>query len=428
MITKILLVAGLFASASLSPVLARDAVIGLSASQEPEALKKQVELVIGHLTETLKPGETAQFFDATGVKLIATFKAPSGKGVGNPRYMLNANRPALGQLKAFIERAKALPGRIGQINLPSLMETIMRYYPAGDKGKDFIVLGSPVTDLPDAPSLSMRDGRVPNDGHIATSSNRSLYGAKGGSGSLAQYDLYFGDTVANWAVSESHRYYMERFWSLEAEARGGSMAYFGHDLNTLFTLAGRDVPNRKHRDPLVPTDKLEMLQFERDDTKVPDFYEQPLKQDPAPEPVWRAARNPRIGITWDVPKADLDLYVRPNPTAQVIFFQQLQTAEGRLYKDFRKSPVNGFETVALNGVYDLSNTRIAVNFYGGTAPAGKVSGELRIVIGNDVWAKRFAIDMSEGNKGDGAKKVIVEGKVPNKAWIIIDSLKVLTKK
>ncbi|MEP3247774.1 MAG: hypothetical protein ABJN40_07390 [Sneathiella sp.] len=421
------LIAALAVSTALStPALARDTIFALSSQQSAEALKKDVERSIAHMMKTLKPGEIARVYDASRVKLVATFTAPTGKGAGNPRMLLNANGAALGGLKTFIKDAEAVPGRIDGINLPAVLRSIREHYPS-QKGADLIILGSPVLDDPQAPSLSMRNGRVPNDGHLAARLSESLYATKGTSGSLSGYDVYFGTTGEAWKVSQAHDYYLRRFWSLSVEGHGGNLAFFGDDLETLFGRAGKDVPVQKHSEPLVATDKLEMLQFAPDTGKVADIYSEPLKTEPAPEPLWRAARNPRIGINWREAKADLDLYVRPSPSAPVIFFGQSQTQDGKLFKDFTNSPVNGFETVALQGEFDLSAMQIAVNFFGGRVPEKTVTGELRIAIGDQVWAKPFTIKAQRGNKGKGVEKVLAENKPANKAWVVIDPVSVIAR-
>ncbi|SFO40822.1 hypothetical protein SAMN04488056_105252 [Cohaesibacter marisflavi] len=415
------------ATALSTPSLARDMVFGFSSQQTPEVLKKQAEQAIAHMLGHLEPNETARFFDASKVKLVATFKAPEGKHAKIPKVFLNANPKALAGLKKFIKSAEAVPGRVSGVDMPAMFATLRQNYQTED-GADLIILGSPIHDDPKAPSLSMIGGRVPNDGHIAANVSESPYGTSGLSGSLKGYDVYIGFDGFDWVVSNAHRYQVKRFWSLSVEAHGGSLAYFGDDLATLFETAGTDVPDIKHSQPLEATDKKEMLLFERDTGKIAQVYDARPEPHPAPEPVWRRAVNPRIGVSWTAPKADLDLFVRPTPSSPVIYFGQASTEEGQLYKDFRNSPVNGFETVALNGTYDLSDTLLAINLYGGKVPVGGVSGEIRIAIDDEVWAKSFTIAAKQGNKGKGAESVMRDGQVPNKAWIIIKPTDILTGK
>ncbi|MCA8883377.1 MAG: hypothetical protein KDA50_06475 [Rhodobacteraceae bacterium] len=405
---------------------ARDAVVGLSPNQSPEELQVQIERLIGHAIATLEPGETMHFFDAADATLIASFTAPEGTGAGNPKTMVQANRTALAGLQRFIKSATPQPGRVAHMNLPAFLRAIRAHYPAGADGADLIVLGAPITDDPQAPSLSMQGGRVPNDGHIAARAGQSIYATDGLPGSLDGYDVYFGLIGEPWKISDAHGHYVDRFWALSVEASGASLAFFGDDLNTLFALAGRDAPDRVHGEPLVPTNKLEMLQFAPDTGAVSDIYSAPLVVTPAPEPVWRAARNAVIGVTWDVQGVDLDLYVRPDAASPVIFFQQADTPQGRLYKDYTLSPGTGFETVALKDrPVDLSGLHLAVNYYGGVASPQGVSGEIRISIGNQVWAAPFKVAASHGNRGLGAEAVLRDQVLPNDAWVIIDPMEVL---
>ena len=338
---------------------------------------------------------------------------------------MQSNAKALADLKKLLKSAEAVPGRVAGVNLPKFLTELGQNYPT-DAGADLILHGSVVHDDPQEPSTSMKGNRVPNDGHIAAHQSESPYGTAGLSGTLKGYDVYIGVEGDNWAVSNSHRYMVKRFLSLMVEAHDGSLAYFGNDTATLYEKAGTDAPDVKHSQPLEVTDKREMLQFVRDTGQVAAVYDARAELEPAPEPVWSSAVNPRIGISWTAPKADLDLFVRPTPSSPVIFFGQAKTKEGQLYKDFRNSPVNGFETVALYGTYDLNKTMLAINLFGGRVPAAGVSGEVRIAIGDQVWAKSFTISAKRGNKGKGAKAVMHEGKLPNKAWVIIKPVDVLT--
>ena len=75
---------------------------------------------------------------------------------------------------------------------------------------------------------------------------------------------------------------------------------FGEDLSTLLRLAGQDAPERVHAAPLVQTDKLEMLVFAPDTGVEPVLYAADPQNAPAPEPIWKAARDVSIGISWNV--------------------------------------------------------------------------------------------------------------------------------
>ncbi len=245
-------------------------------------------------------------------------------------------------------------------------------------------------------------------------------------GNLANYDVYLGFPAADWAVSPEHKYHVERFWSLSVEGHGGHTAFIGEDLETLFARAGQDVAELSHSDPLRLGEKIEMLAFAPDTGAAADLYSLPVEPSPAPVPVWQSAPSVEVGITWDIVGADLDLYVRPKPEAAVIYFNAAQSPEGQLFKDFTTSPGTGFETVALtNQPLDLSQMDIAINYYGGATSSKGVQGELRIAIDGKVWARSFHIPATMGNQGLGVEQAVIEQRVPNSAWLIVDPLEVL---
>jgi len=405
---------------------ARDLVFGLSPYQSSEAAKSQVEQALLFAATHLKADDTAFFFDAANVRLIGTFTVPEGRAYESPRARLQANRAVVGALKTFFEHAEAVPGRIGAGDWPGLFELLRSSYPA-EEGVALILLGAPIADDPRAPSVSMIGGRVPNDGHIAATAAQSPYGTMDLPGTLEGYDVFMGLAEANWYVSDAHDYAVARFWSLSAEAHGAAMAYFGDDVGTLYRLVADGATGRAHAEPLVGTDKLEMLSFAPDNGSVPALYEARPQEAPASAPVWQNARQITIGATWDQ-GVDMDLYVRPKPTSEVIYYGNANPAsgEGRLFKDIRNGLGAAFETVALSGgPFDVSQMQIALNYYGGgSAPSG-VTGELRIAIGDEVWAAPFHVTAQRGNRGAGDETALVDQILPNDAWVLIDPLEVL---
>lgn len=405
------------------PASARDLIFGLSPDQDRATLQAQVEQTLLHAATQLQSGETALFFDAANVRLLGTFVVPSGKNSDNPRTRLQANRALIGALKPFVESAEPVPGRIGQIDLPAFLRMLRASYAQAETA--VVVIGSPIADDPRAPSVSMRGARVPGDGHITATAGQSPYGTAGLRGSLDGMDLFIGLTGDEWAVSPAHAFQVERFWTLSAEAHGGQMAFFGDDLATLYRLIGQDGLERTHPEPLVPTDKLEMQSFAPDNGSVPALYEARPEEAPAPAPMWQNASSVTIGATWDQ-NVDVDLYVRPFPSADVIYYADATTDQGRLFKDVTVRPGTAFETVSLTGgAIDLSKLQVALNFYGGDTASPGITGELRIAIGEQVWAAPFRIPATRGNKGTGAQAALVERVVPNDGWVLIDPLRVM---
>ncbi len=406
---------------------ARDAIIGLSPIQTPEALKVQTERTIQFLANTVQPGEQALIFDAYNVQLIGIFKVPNKVSYANPRAKIQANGTLLKQLKSFIEGSKDQKSRTGSLDLPRLMRTVRENYPSNGN-RSFIVLGSPFFDNPLTPSLSMLDGHVPNDGHVASGIAKSPFGTRALGGSLKGTDIHFGLIKSEdaWAVSKRHAYAVERFWTLTAEGHGASTAYFGHDLETLFKVAAHDTPDRRHAAPLGETGKRFMIRFKPDAGRTGSIYDAKPKTKPPLPPVWKSASNVKIAVKWSCESCDLDLHVKPKAESEVISFSKTKTSEGQLYKDFTLSPANnGFETVELKGHFDLSRTLVGVNFYGGSVSTSSVKGEVRIAIGDALWAAPFEIDAKSGNKGHGTKELVERGSAPNSNWIKIDLVEVI---
>ncbi|WP_299587669.1 hypothetical protein [uncultured Tateyamaria sp.] len=404
--------------------VARDLVFGLSPHQSSASAKTQVETALVFAATHLMVGETALFFDAAKVRLLGSFTVPEGKAYENVRARLQANRPLVVELKAFIDGAQAVPGRIGASDWPGLFELLRSAYPTDD-GAALVLLGAPIADDPQAPSMSMVGGRVPNDGHVAATGAASPYGTSGLPGTLEGYDVFIGTPRDTWYVSDAHEHAVTRFWSVTSEAHGASLAFYGDDIATLFRLVERGATGRPHAEPLAPTDKLEMLTFAPDNGTVPALYQARPEEAPAPAPMWQNALNVTVGATWQQ-NVDIDLYVRPSPQAEVIYYGNADTSQGRLFKDVTVRPGTAFETVALTGsAVDLSQMQIALNYYGGGTTASGVTGELRMAIGEQVWAAPFHIPATRGNKGAGAEAVLVEHVVPNDAWTLLDPLHVI---
>ncbi|MEM1150135.1 MAG: hypothetical protein AAGI03_06210 [Pseudomonadota bacterium] len=409
-------------------VRARPVVIGLSPSIEATEQNSVIRDVATYLAETVAPGETAHVIDAQSLKLIGTFTVPEGTAYQSPRAKLKANRPLLRALKTFADGSvldESLPGRM---DLPGLLRHVGRTFPASGPA-DLIVIGTPLHDDPRVPAFSMADGNVPNDGHITVGRDRSPYGVKGEVDRLAGYRVFFG-APGNWAATDRHAHYVERFWALNIAARGGTLASFTGDLTTLLMQAATgsaSVENSMGTHVLAPTDKLEMVRFLPTQIGTTTIYDRAVTETPPDAQLVRRAGAVELGIAWDCTACDLDLYARPGLQSPTIFFGNKETADGRLFKDFRRSPAisNGFETIAFTAPVDLSKLTIGVNFFLGRVDSSEIRGEIRIAIGEETWAAPFVIPARHGNLGGGRDAAIRDGRAPNAHWVMIDPMKVV---
>lgn len=419
---------------AVGPSDARDAIIGLSPALSPADLQAQAERVIEHLVETLDPGETALIFDALNLQLIGTFEVPDREAYANPRAKLQANGEALRATRAFFEGAQADEARPGAVDLPGFLRTIRVRYPS-EEPRAIIVLGSPIYDDPLASSLSMANGRVPNDGAIAASSNVSPFSTGDLPSSLNADQLYFGivPTASDWSVSFDHAYHVERFWTLSAEAHGAGMGYFGDDLATLFRLSAEDGEAAPHPQPLAPTDKIEMIQFFPDQGGLGTRPAQERVEEDLSDVDWHNVAGLRVRATWQsCPECDLDLYVRPHAEAETLFYAQSRTPEGQLYKELEAGVTNGYEVAVLAGTIDIVDLVVGVNLYdrlAGAAVTGPntdvIEGAIELIVGSITHTIPFTLQATTGNRGTNWDVMMAGGTATDPHWIVWDGLELV---
>ena len=139
------------------------------------------------------------------------------------------------------------------------------------------------------------------------------------------------------------------------------------------------------------------------------------------------ATGVEIGLSWDCPRCDLDLYARPYPDADILYFDNTQTSEGRYWKDFRTSPqeVRGYETIEFGVPLSLRNLEIVVNHFSGQAEGG-ITAELRITVNGETYAKTFRLSPGEGNHGAGVQNAFSSGTAADEHTQVISPLAVVT--
>ncbi len=411
------------------PSDARDAIIGLSPAQHPSELQSQAERVIEHLVETLNPGGSALIFDALNLHLIGTFAVPDNPAYANPRAKLQANGEALRSIRTFFEGAEADEGRPGAVDLPGFLRTTRVRYPS-DEPRAIIVLGSPIHDDPLAPSLSMADGRVPNDGAIAATSNVSTFSTGDLPGTLEGDQLYFGivPSASDWSVSFDHAYHVERFWTLSMEAHDGRMGYFGDDLGTLFRLAADGGETAPHPQPLAPTDKLEMIRFFPDQGGLSSRPARESAEAAVPDVDWRNVAGLRVRATWDCASCDLDLYVVPHAGTEALYYGRSRTPEGQLYKELEAGVTNGYEVVVLAGTVDVADLVVGVNLYDrlpSSDASGPVNGAIELIAGGVTHTIPFTLESVTGNRGANWEAMMSGEPAIDPHWTVWDGLGLL---
>jgi hypothetical protein len=119
----------------------------------------------------------------------------------------------------------------------------------------------------------------------------------------------------------------------------------------------------------------------------------------------------KIGIRWKG-NIDLDLYARPRPGAERLYFEKVRSAVGYYFKDHRSSPEREYEFIEFERPVDISEVQTEINFFEGNAPGGP-EGEIRIEFEGRIYSGHFRIPADHGNEGR-------EGNRQNSFWSPID--------
>ncbi|MDA5556052.1 hypothetical protein [Shimia sp. MMG029] len=381
--------AALLSASALTPVAAdaRETIVAFSSALPEAELQEQVEQAIGHLLETLNPGEHARIVDATSLALISEVEMPDEAEPISPRRALQHNRKAVAQVGRFLKRAEANAEHPGAIDMPGLLRFVRTHYPAPEGGADLIVLGHPIHAPSNAPSQTMFGDRVPSDGYVAAGPDVSLYGTTRLSGSLDGYDVYFGWSASDWTVSPAHRYAVERLWSITVEAHGGSMAYQAPAEDaagraTLFDLAGEDVPDQKHAHPLDPDAPPTMRVFKPDTGKGPETEAE--RPEASAKATQKATAN---GVEVD----DFSLFAsKPHPSLSGV---QITTGIRYVPEDYPHRYVNAWCYFLVNRDGSQHRVSLGSKSWGQTVANADISSRARRAAGidrDDIEAGRSA--------------------------------------
>ncbi len=401
------------------PAQARELIIAISPHQQQSEAKAQASNVLRYLT-ALEGGKQAIIMDGYNLQTIGTFTVPTDKRYSSPKAKLTANRAGVAALMRFAGNGV---GSTNTVRLPQLLRHVAQNY-AGEDGADIVVLASPFYEDSAEPEFNMTGGLIPSDGHLNMTRADTPFGIAGNQGALANIRVHMGYDNSAIMRSDRHHYFVQRFWTLFIDGQGGKLVTFTADIPALLQRVQNNAPAPKHEFKREESDKLEMIQLRRAAPEDVSIYERDISTTPLSAGQINAAQNLEIGLSWDCPDCDLDLYARPFMGTQVLYFGRSETAEGRHWKDFVRSPKssNGYETIDFTVPVDLNALQIAVNFYGGSAPNG-VRCELRLSTGGQTYAHRFTLNARSGNNGGDTRKALNDRKsTPH--TILIDPLQI----
>ncbi|MEM8821053.1 MAG: hypothetical protein AAGE90_16245 [Pseudomonadota bacterium] len=405
---------------------AKETVVGISPFGTAEEKLAEVKEVASHLLETLKPGETGWVVDAHSQALVAaTTVSTEPKKSGTMQARMRADPKFFADLKRFADAARAAEGdhHPGQIDFPAFVRTIGTSFPAETERDLILFRVSPLTHDPREPGLSMAGGAVPDDAHIAAARATSVYGSADEAGLLQNYTVHWSTDGMGWSVSDRHAHFVQRFYALSVAKRGGMLATFSPDPQAAlrnakagisapigsYTLKSDDAPT------MILYGAAESATQTSAEMATQSIYARALSTRAPVHAELTDARDVEIAIRWQC-DCDFDLAVRP-ADGETISYRNLETAFGRLFKDFTSSEDLdlGWETVSLPAV-DLSTTTVAMNLFRGQ-PGAVV--ELRIAIGGETWGQRFTVT-GNADGGDGFAATMRKGRPANAAWIVVD--------
>jgi hypothetical protein len=398
-------------------------MVGISPYLENSVKDDVYRRIIAMLIEDLPLNSSLAIYDAYHLRTIAEAEIPDARAFQSAKTRANHFGESIRALKQFLAAPHAPPwpeGKMsfnGAIRLPQFMDFVAEHPNDTNRKTVVIVLGSPLYIDHKEPAFSMVDGYFPSDGHLLASRDKTVFGLKERQGNLKGVAIYLGYFDDPW-VSALHEEKVERFWSLFLQGEGARLAAFSGDLPTVFKAArlGQDSLGTTGRYALDRGQtKVEMLRITRD-VAIADWIMRENIPNAAVNPPTTANGPMKIGIRWKG-NIDLDLYARPRPGAERLYFEKARSAEGYYFKDHRSSPEREYEFIEFERPVNISEVETEINFYEGKAPGG-AEGEIRVEFGGRIYSGRFRIPADHGNEGR-------EGSRQNSFWSVVDVASIL---
>jgi hypothetical protein len=430
---------------------AEQTVIAISPALPDLATKNDVyKSILTAALSDIAPGDSIQILDGWEVKSVATLTVPSHQAYArDPKARAKAMQPAIQVFSQWLTTESTARNSIpaNGLRVPAIFEFCATHTDLATAKGRLVLVGSTIYDDPSEPAFSMKDGYYPSDAHLAVARQESVFGLKDGANRLEGVVVHWASVGAQYQ-DDGNRAAVERWWSLFCQTQGCILASCDSAAATVFQRFKTGSRTPIVRASVEADHKLEMRHApirirvpssaqapQPVDTSTPAPPELPapaagpdinfmLRQDISQQPLEaQIVENCRIGIRWPG-DCDIDLYVRPMPSSEELFYGHQRTREGIHVKDWLTSPDvdnNGFETVELRGRVDLSKLTVGINFYAGKPQRGGVNGQIRIETGGKVFQSDFHVRASTGNRGsDGSQRA------SSPYWVILDPL-VITK-
>jgi hypothetical protein len=257
-----LLLAGLVASFP-NGAQAKDYVIGLSPYNNRPIAEVQAKKISQFLVENLKPGDSAQIFNAYTMARVASFTVPNKPVYQHPKAVFQFNIKALQSLRQFAAASHAPSGKgqpavHGAILLPQFLRM------TGNSRKsaapiEILIVGNPLYDEPQSKAFSMANGNVPGTGHLKYAVLHTVYGVDNPKLlKNARVHLSYSGT---WARHNQHQYQVHGFWDAFIRRQSGNLVSFGIDLGAVLERIKTNAPAVPIRFALPPSKGLDMFNY-----------------------------------------------------------------------------------------------------------------------------------------------------------------------
>ena len=379
-------------------------VIGISPFLDGPSRNDAFRNLVRFVIEDLPLNCSLQLLDAYHLRTLTRLDVPDLKAFQSGKTRATQFREPIQEARRFLATTHPKPEAAGldfsaATRFPQFLDFVADNLLGPDHTTVVVVLGSPLYLDEKEPGFSMANGYFPSDGHLLAGRDKSVYGLKDRGRQLKDVTVHLGYFGDPWAT-DLHQERVIRFWRLFAGGQGARLGACSADLPTVFQAARVRTPPEEAGTRTAPIDpdqdKIEMLRISRDVGAV-EWLTRDRPDNLAQQPPTATVGRMKIGIRWQG-DLDLDLYARPQPGSERLYFEHTRSPEGYYYKDHRSSPDREYEFIEFQQPVDVWKAEAAVNFYEGAIPGGPV-GEVRIEFDGRIYTGRFRLEAANGNRG-----------------------------
>lgn len=402
------------------------AVTEVAIAPEAKGQMKDIEGLLNQLFLDMDPGDTLIVSNAFDQRRIATLtlsdKLEQQAASVKMKLMLKLYPQELSRIASFLKSLPQQPPD-ATANLPRYLHSL-EHRRAEFPGKNMrlIYFGSPVVREPEFVSMV---NRYPSDSHLVQPDN--LYSTVGRGELLKGVDVHlihstsFGEFSA--VDRDLHQQKLRRFYALMIQRMGGSLKSFTGAPDHLAKLKTAQYPTIAYNDIDSSDGKLRIYEL-----KPPTV----LKEESAIQTnLWQQAsigKSPPpgissgpidIGITWNRPNVDIDLYVQAEGEPELSYKQTLST-KGKHIKDItsQSETAKGFETVTYASPVAVGRLKVFVNHYAGNTAGQPTEVEVRVRFAGHIYSKKLQLSPGSGTHGGGDRNT-------SGAWARIDVPEIL---